>query len=105
MLGLALAPSVSKWVDAQASANPFTQICSAAEDNAANDGGTGNAAMHLEHCGLCWVAAAPMLMPPAPVTSLPAPDRVACVAARFLDASHTLFAWTTAQARAPPAFS
>jgi Protein of unknown function (DUF2946) len=104
MLGLALAPSVSKVVSAQAAGNPFTQVCSAASGGAASDDEGGSAAMHLEHCALCCVAAAPMLPPAAP-SGPAAPVGASYIAARFLDASHTLFAWTSAQARAPPRLS
>ena len=63
------------------------------------------AATHLEHCALCCLAASPMGMPPATVAVVPVPDGAAFVAARFLAGSHTLFAWASAQARAPPALS
>ena len=105
MLGLALAPSVSHALSASNAANPFTEICSASPNSNPASGNTGSAAMHLEHCALCCIAAQPLGMPPAP-TVLPAvPDGADFIAARFLDASHTLFAWTTAQARAPPLVS
>ena len=105
MLGLAVAPSVSYALSAGNASNPFTEICSASPSGTAPSGNTGSAAMHLEHCALCCIAAQHMGMPPAPATPLPAPEGADYVAARFLDASRTLFAWTAAQARAPPRFS
>ena len=107
MWGLALAPSVSYALSGVGGASPFAQICSAAPGSTSDTApaGDGAAAMHLAHCALCCLAAGPLGLPPAPTTMLPAPDGAAHVAARFLDASHTLFAWTAAQARAPPRFS
>ena len=103
MFGLALAPSVSHALSASNAANPFTEICSAPPSDGTPPGNTGSAAMHLEHCALCCIAAQPLGMPPAPLVLPAVPDGAHFVAARFLDASHTLFAWTAAQPRGPPA--
>ena len=105
MLGLALAPSISHALSASQAANPFTEICSAAPGSDAPSRDGGSAAMHLEHCALCCIAAQPLGMPPAPVALPAVPEGADYVAARFLDASHTLYAWTAAQARAPPLVS
>jgi len=102
MLGLALAPSVSHALSGDRSANPFTEICTASAAGTAPADSSGHAAMRMEHCALCCLSAQPMGMPPAPVTVLPVPEGRAFVTTRFLEASRTLFAWTTAQARAPP---
>ena len=107
MLALALAPTVSHALNAQKASNPWTEVCSASAPGAAGtpaQPGSGSA-MHLEHCALCCLAVQPMGMPPAPAAVLPAPEGAAFVAARFLSASHTLFAWASAQARAPPRLS
>lgn len=103
MLGLALAPSVSHALSAQQSSNPWTEICSSS--NSGEQPGSGGAAMHLEHCALCCVAASAMGMPPAPIAVLPAPEGANYVATLFLAAAHSLFAWSPPQARAPPLFS
>lgn len=101
MFGLALAPSLSHALSAQRASNPWTEICSttpAGERPA-------SAAMLLEHCAMCAVAAAPLGMPPAPVAMLPAPEGAAYVAVLFLQATKPQFAWRPPQARAPPSFS
>jgi hypothetical protein len=103
MSGLALAPSVSHALNAQQASNPFTSICSA--PNTGGQPANSSAAMRLEHCAMCVVAASAIGMPPAPVAVLPAPEGVAYVAALFLDAARLLFAWRPPQARAPPSFS
>ena len=101
MLGLAIAPSVSHALSAQQASNPWAEICSAP-----NSGEPArSAAMHLEHCAMCVVAASAVGMPPAPVAVLPAPEGAAVVAALFFEAAHRLFAWRPPQARAPPSFS
>jgi Protein of unknown function (DUF2946) len=104
MLGLALAPSISHALSAQQASNPWTEICSASASGE-QPVGKGSAAMHLEHCALCCVAASAMGMPPAPPAVLPAPAGAARVVALFLDATHPLFALSAPQARAPPLFS
>jgi hypothetical protein len=101
MLGLAIAPSVSHALSAQQASNPWTEICSAPSSGEPPR----SAAMHLEHCAMCCVAASAMGMPPAPVTVLPAAEGAALVAALFLEAPHPLHAWRPPQARAPPSFS
>jgi len=103
MLGLALAPSVSHALSAQQQSNPWTEICSASGSSGQPDRGTPT--MQLEHCAMCVVAGHAMGMPPAPVAALPTPERAAHVPALFLDAAHSLFAWSPPQARAPPFFS
>ena len=103
MLGLALAPSVSHALSAQQASNPFTAICSA--PNTGGQPADGGAAMRLEHCAMCVVAASAIGMPPAPVAVLPVPEGAAYIPSLFLDASRPLFAWRPPQARAPPSFS
>jgi hypothetical protein len=103
MLGLALAPSVSHALNAQQASNPFTAICSAS--NTGGQPADGGAAMRLEHCAMCVVAASAMGMPPAPVAVLPVSEGAAYIPSLFLDAPRPLFAWRPPQARAPPTFS
>ena len=102
MLGLALAPSVSHALSAQQASNPWTQICSSSASGEQSGGG---AAMHLEHCALCCVAASAIGMPPALVALLPAPQAAARVAVPARAAAHARFAWRPPQARAPPPHS
>jgi Protein of unknown function (DUF2946) len=102
MLGLAIAPSVSHALSAQQASNPWTEICSAP---GSGEQQPRSAAMHLEHCAMCCVAASAMGLPPAPVAVLPSPGGAGLVAALFLEASHPLHAWRPPQARAPPSFS
>ena len=103
MLGLALAPSVSHALSAQHQSNPWTEICSTSGSGSQPDPST--PATQLEHCAMCAVAGHAMGMPPAPVAALPAPEGTAHVPALFLEAPHSLFAWSPPQARAPPLFS
>ncbi len=100
-LGLAIAPSVSHALSAQQASNPWTEVCSGPNSGEPSR----SAAMHLEHCVMCCVAASAIGMPPAPITVLPAPEGAACLAALLLEAPHPLFAWRPPQARAPPSFS
>lgn len=101
MLGLAITPSVSHALSAQQASNPWTEICSAPSSGEQPR----SAAMHLEHCAMCVVAASAVGMPPALVAVVPIPEGEAFVAALFPDAPRPLSTWLPPQARAPPAFS
>jgi hypothetical protein len=68
-------------------------------------GQPGSAGVHLEHCPFCAPSAATLGMPPAQIgLPLLAAGELE-LPPRFLQASHTLHAWRSAQPRAPPTFS
>lgn len=95
VFGFALAPTLSH---ALAAANPWAEICSAADE--AKVPGTG--ATHLEHCPLCGLGAGAAPLPAAPAASIVLPQGAAHVPALFLHAPRPLHAWSAAQPRAPP---
>jgi hypothetical protein len=119
MLGLALAPTVSRALTADGPHNPFTEICSAAGGlqslpagavgspldlitNAQGDPLGGATDHSLDHCPLCALAAAHAVLPGADPAAAPLLDGADFVAALFDHAPRPLFAWAAAQARAPP---
>ena len=92
MFGLALAPSVSHALGA---AGDIAEICSAP----GNGEQPRKAAIVLEHCAMCAVAASSVGMPPAPVVVAPVPEGADYVAALFLDASHPCLLYTSPSPR------
>ena len=58
------------------------------------------------HCPYCACGGTPAMLPPVAVTAaLPLPPESAGPPPLFLHAPRTLFAWASAQPRAPPALS
>jgi Protein of unknown function (DUF2946) len=113
LLGLALLPTVSHalaW--AQGGRTVWAEICTAQgprlvaiDDAAAGQDSPATSAAHLEHCPFCAQASAVAGPPPAPITVPVVPAERTGPPARFFAAPHTLFAWSSAQPRAPPAVS
>lgn len=109
MLGLALAPTLSRAFAATAGFDPWAELCSTVGSKAAGgengDAGKRDAVAMPDHCPLCsHVAEAPML--PAPdVAELPALDGADYLPALYAHSPRPLFAWAAAQARAPPSAS
>ncbi|MDT7837066.1 DUF2946 family protein [Aquabacterium sp. OR-4] len=100
MLVLAFAaPTVSRLLHAlQAQASPWGVVCTV--EGAA--GGSEPGAPSLEHCPVCLLQQAASAPPPAaPMRWLPA-DLGEVLPPLFLQAPRPLFAWSAAQARAPP---
>jgi Protein of unknown function (DUF2946) len=103
MLGLALAPSVSRALDADPASNPWAQICTTpgSVDAPALPG----TLAHAEHCPLCGHGAGPLGLPPAAVAVLALPAQRAFVAPPARAAVAHASVRATAQPRAPPSFS
>jgi hypothetical protein len=103
-----LAPGVSRGLahlrgDALAD---WGQICSAmkAEGTTGGEPAPGQPAGAMpDHCPMCLLRADLAAPPAMPVPVVLRADLGHAQPALFLQASHTLYAWSAAQARAPPA--
>ena len=118
MLALALLPTVSHALAAARGQSPWAEICTpqgtrvvsiADADSGViagrDDGRSGSAGIHLEHCPFCASSAATLGMPPAHTGAAVLAAGGIEPPPRFLQAAHTLHAWRSAQPRAPPSFS
>ena len=109
IFGLVFAPTISHAVALAATGGAWTDICSAQTDGPPGPGAVPagpslpGAADHFQHCPLCGLGAAPALPPAA--LNMPAPqglrDGLPALAGQV---PAPLFAWASAQPRAPPAF-
>lgn len=61
--------------------------------------------IHLKHCPLCLTHAASFALPSASHSVLPAVNASYPLPVLFYQSSRPLFAWSAAQARAPPVLS
>jgi hypothetical protein len=112
ILLVALMPSISQAVKRTGS-NPWTEICTswgakrvAVGDTAANTSAPSVPVEHLlQHCPYCTVHATVLGMPPAPLSVAPPHALRFALPALFLASPRTLFAWSSAQPRAPPRLS
>jgi Protein of unknown function (DUF2946) len=109
LFALVVLPSLARVVNA-ATHSGWVEICSAqgmrwvAPDGTLSERGpVGQSASHGEHCPLCGGAA--VAVPPPTATLMLAERQVSLVAPLFLHAPRPLFAWSHAQARAPPPIS
>lgn len=113
VLALALAPTVSRALAAANGASMWTEVCTpagmklqavadTAEDAPVAQGGQIG---QLEQCGYCALSAGAAPLPMAASPALPAVAAAAALPALFLQAPRTLYAWRSAQPRAPPFFS
>ncbi len=109
VFALLLLPSLARVVNA-ATHGGWVEICSAqgmrwvAPDGTLSERGPGGqSASHGEHCPLCGGAAG--AVPPAAATLTLAVRQAHFVAPLFLHAPRPLFAWSSAQPRAPPLIS
>jgi hypothetical protein len=118
MLALALLPTVSHALAAARGQSPWAEICtpqgarvvSIADAGARviadrDDGRSGSAGIHLEHCPFCSSSTVVFGMPPVQTGTLVLAAGGIEPPPRFLQAAHTLHAWRSAQPRAPPTFS
>jgi hypothetical protein len=103
MLALALMPTLSHAMAQARGASVFDEICSSAGPKPV-DPAQGVAFGHLDHCPFCHLQAQPFAPPPAPqaLVLLPAAHEAPAL---FFSAARTLFAWRSAQPRAPPLVS
>jgi len=116
ILMAALAPTISHAIAAATDApNNWAEICSVNGSKlieirtvSGNDHQTPqpvNHTTHFEHCPFCMMHALSLGMPPATEFKLPVLQGTAFIPTLFLQAPRPLFAWATAQPRAPPFFS
>ncbi len=115
VLAMALLPTVSHALaHGQGTGTTWAEVCTPqgmkmvavdVEDAAPGSAGSAQPGSHLEHCPYCTGSVTPPGLPPS-TFSLPYFDpRAGLVPPLFLQAPHTLFAWRSAQPRAPPPFS
>jgi len=106
MLGLALAPTLSRAFAGPGGFDPWAELCSSVGKQTGGGSEESRAGVAMpDHCPLCGhLADAPML-PTADASGLPSPDGADHVPALFTHSPRPLFAWAAAQARAPPAAS
>lgn len=112
MVALAMMPTLSRvWASTQGQ-GAWVEICTAqgmrwvSADEAGTSGpGTPAAPAAGDHCPYCSLAHTPVV-PAAAVASVMTPPAGAdALPALFLHAPRTLFAWASAQPRAPPSLS
>jgi hypothetical protein len=111
IFGLAIVPTISHALAHASGESAFTEICTPQgmrQVSVAAQGNTAPAApsmSHLDHCPMCGLGASPVaLLPVAPVVLAPV-DPAHLLPALFLHAPQPLFAWASAQPRAPPSAS
>ena len=100
---LALAPSVSRALDADPASNPWSSICTTPGENGAP--ALPGTLAHAEHCPLCGHGAGPLGLPPSAVAVLAIAGQQVRLAPPGAMAPARRMAGRTAQPRAPPAFS
>lgn len=112
ILMAALAPSISHAIAAASNApNTWVEICSVNGnklvqiDNDRQSPDPVNHTTHFEHCPFCMMHAVSLGMPPSAEFKLPVLEGTHIIPSLFYQASRPLFAWATAQPRAPPLFS
>jgi hypothetical protein len=108
IFGIAFAPTLSRLLVEPT----WGEVCSArtltpgGEDvertgDSTPSPGTG----HLAHCPLCGLGSTPMVMPPARTVVFDGAGLAQHLPVLFLRAPRPLFAWASAQPRAPPSIS
>ena len=112
LFGLALAPTISHALAHSQGQSAFTEICTPQgmkrlllDDRGApvSDAEPATAISHLDHCPLCGLGAqAPALPPAQPLPLLDDHGLSQALPSLFLQAPRPLFAWASAQPRAPP---
>lgn len=109
ILLLSLAPSVSHALAAPDSTVSFTEICSVAGLKTVKADSpvpsSPHQQLHFEHCPYCSLHAGSFAILPSFDLAMPVADKTALRPLLFFQARHVLFAWSTAQPRAPPARS
>ena len=111
ILMAALAPSISHALSAKNGAS-LIEVCTALgakwvqPDGSSKDQAPASGGVHpFEHCPYCSVHANAVGIPAAPVVPALAISSSDLLPTAFLAAPHTLYAWVSAQPRAPPQFS
>lgn len=111
ILMAALAPSISHALSAKNGAS-WIEVCTSVgakwvlPDGSLKDQAPVSGDVHpVEHCPYCSLHANAMAIPAAPVVPAPAIFSSDLLPTAFLVAPRTLYAWVSAQPRAPPQFS
>lgn len=110
VLAFALAPTVSRAMAYANGEATWAEVCTplGMKLKAVADVGEESPAAQagaLEHCGYCAFSAGAAPLPTAAAQVWPAAAAAGALPALFLQAPRTLFAWQSAQARAPPSHS
>ena len=103
-----LAPGIARALSFErGDAEPWRLLCSTVGGSMRSaDGAPADPVVNgLDHCVFCVVHADTLGLPPTWLAAVDAPALSHAVPRLFLQAPHRLFAWTPAQARAPPAAS
>jgi len=111
IFGLVFAPTISHAL-AHGGGSAWTEVCTlqgmklvATVDAADQSSQPATSLDHMTHCPLCGLSASPYT-PPAAAHSVIEPTGLSHLQPTlFLRASRPLFAWASAQPRAPPAFA
>lgn len=113
ILMAALAPSISHALVAVKGANSgWVEVCSVAGTKLAKLADSNNPAsspaekaMHSEHCPYCFTHAVSLALLPSPALIFPLVNASFPLPSLFYQSSSPLFAWASAQPRAPPAIA
>lgn len=101
----ALAPTVTHWLSHLQASNtlPGATICSSSAHQSAKHKGTRpDTSANGSHCGFCLPHDGGQGLPPVVAHALPQMEHRASEPTLFLHAPRPLFAWASAQPRAPP---
>ena len=104
VLFMAMAPSVSEVIDNARAAAPF-EICTMGgrvDLDRLKPGHPADSGHVVHHCSYCALGTHGLAPPPAPLTAWAFLAMSSVVPRLFLHASHTGYAWISAQPRAPP---
>lgn len=111
ILMAALAPSISHALGAKNGAS-WIEVCTSVgakwvqPDGSSKDQAPASGDVHpFEHCPYCSLHANAVAIPAAPVVPALAISSSDLLPTAFLAAPRTLYAWVSAQPRAPPQFS
>jgi hypothetical protein len=110
MLALALLPTLARAMAlSQGEGSDWVEICTAQGMKRVAPDATGaippapqSAPGHLDHCLFCGLSAQGLGLLPAPAMLQDPPDVAASLPRLVLQGPRTLFAWCSAQPRAPP---
>ena len=101
----ALAPTVTHWLTQLQASNtlPGATICSSSAHQSTRHKGTRpDSSASGQHCGFCLPHDGGQGLPPVVAQALPLMEHRAAEPSLFLHAPRPLFAWASAQPRAPP---
>lgn len=115
MAALSLLPTLSHALASTGGPSPWNEICTAQGMTSMADAGSpGESGQKpssdpslgkFEHCAFCGIGAGHLAPPSTTRVDLGAPELSNALPALFLQAPYPLFAWWSAQPRAPPPLS